>query len=103
MNWNCPVIISLEKPTPSENELLIEIHAGSLNAADYKMIQMGFPPKKKIFISDISVMAIDFTDLDPVRKVTKDILIRFPEIYGLILSVGYMVQNGPNIYQMGMN
>lgn len=44
----------VEKPTPKENELLIEIHSISINAADYRMIQMGFPPKKKIFGADIS-------------------------------------------------
>ncbi len=44
----------VEKPTPAENELLIQIHAASINAADYRMIQMGFPPKKKIFGADIS-------------------------------------------------
>jgi NADPH:quinone reductase-like Zn-dependent oxidoreductase len=43
-----------EKPTPGEDELLIEIHAASINAADYRMIQMGFPPKNKIFGADIS-------------------------------------------------
>ena len=44
----------VEKPSPKENELLIEIHSVSINAADYRMIQMGFPPKKKIFGADIS-------------------------------------------------
>jgi len=44
----------VEKPVPTDNELLIEIHAASINAADYRMIQMGFPPKKKIFGADVS-------------------------------------------------
>ena len=44
----------VEKPTLNDNELLIEIHAASINAADYRMMQMGFPPKKKIFGADIS-------------------------------------------------
>ena len=44
----------VEKPVPNENELLIQIHATSVNAADYRMMKMGFPPKKKIFGADIS-------------------------------------------------
>ncbi|MCB1142973.1 MAG: NAD(P)-dependent alcohol dehydrogenase [Leptospiraceae bacterium] len=48
------VYCDLEKPTPGEDELLIEIHASSINAADYRMLQMGFPPKKKIFGADVS-------------------------------------------------
>jgi NADPH:quinone reductase-like Zn-dependent oxidoreductase len=46
--------IDVEKPIPNNNELLIEIHAASINAADYRMMQMGFPPKKRIFGADIS-------------------------------------------------
>ncbi len=41
-------------PTPDENELLVEIHAASINAADYRLMQMGFPPRKKIFGADVS-------------------------------------------------
>lgn len=44
----------VEKPVPTDNELLIEIHAASINAADYRMMQMGFPPKKNIFGADVS-------------------------------------------------
>ena len=51
--------------------------------------------------SDIQTMAIDFTDFNSVRNVAKDALSRFPEIHGLVLSVGYMVQNGPNILPNG--
>ena len=38
----------VEKPVPTDNELLIEIHAASINATDYRMMQMGFPSKKNI-------------------------------------------------------
>ncbi|WP_373497419.1 SDR family NAD(P)-dependent oxidoreductase [Aquiflexum sp.] len=51
--------------------------------------------------SDIQTMIIDFTDFDSVRKCANDVLIRFPEIHGLVLSVGQMVQKGPNILPNG--
>ncbi|PJE04797.1 MAG: alcohol dehydrogenase [Leptospira sp.] len=44
----------IAKPVPKENEILVQIHASSINAADYRLIQMGFPPKKKIFGADIA-------------------------------------------------
>ncbi len=90
----------VEKPTPNENEILVEIHAVSVNAADYRMIQMGFPPKKRIFgadtsgiveavgvnvkrfkpgdhvIGDTSIMALDFYS-NPIASLTGFLLIRF--------------------------
>ena len=44
----------IETPSPNENELLIKIRASSVNAADCRLLQMGFPPKKKIFGADIA-------------------------------------------------
>ena len=44
----------LEKPVPKDDELLVAIHAVSINAADYQILRMGFPPKNKIFGADIS-------------------------------------------------
>jgi len=48
------IYCDVEKPIPNDNELLIETHVASINAADYRMIQMGFPPKKKIFGADVA-------------------------------------------------
>jgi NADPH:quinone reductase-like Zn-dependent oxidoreductase len=42
------------KPKPNENEVLIKIYAASVNAADYRSLNMGIIPKKKIFGADIS-------------------------------------------------
>lgn len=38
----------------NDDEVLIKIHAVSLNAADYRSMKMGIIPKKKIFGADIS-------------------------------------------------
>lgn len=44
----------LEKPIPSENEVLLKVVSVSLNAADYRSMKMGIIPKKKIFGSAVS-------------------------------------------------
>ena len=44
----------IETPSPNENELLITMRAACVNAADCRLLQMGFPPKKKIFGADIA-------------------------------------------------
>ncbi len=44
----------VEKPALAENELLVQVYSASINAADYRMIQMGFPPKKKILGADVA-------------------------------------------------
>jgi len=44
----------VEKPIPDDNEVLIKVHAVSLNAADYRSMKMGLIPKRKIFGADIA-------------------------------------------------
>ena len=48
------VYSDVPKPIPKEDQVLIRIHAASVNAADYRSIKMGLIPKKKIFGSDIA-------------------------------------------------
>ncbi len=44
----------VEKPVPSDGEVLVRIHAVSVNAADYRSMKMGIIPKRKIFGADIA-------------------------------------------------
>ena len=44
----------VEKPAPQKDEVLVKVHAVSLNAADYRSMRMGNIPKHRIFGADIS-------------------------------------------------
>jgi len=49
------VFREVPKPVPDDNEILIQIHDVSLNAADYRLFRMGLGiPKNKIFGADIA-------------------------------------------------
>ena len=48
------IFCETDKPVPADNEVLIKVHAVSLNAADYRSMKMGMIPKRKIFGADIS-------------------------------------------------
>jgi NADPH:quinone reductase-like Zn-dependent oxidoreductase len=48
------IYCDIDKPVPNDNEILIKVHAVSLNAADYRSMKMGIIPKRKIFGADIA-------------------------------------------------
>ena len=48
------VYCEVDKPVPNDDEVLIKVHAVSLNAADYRSMKMGIIPKRKIFGADIA-------------------------------------------------
>ena len=47
-------LCEVEKPVPIEGQVLVRIHAASINAADYRSISMGMIPKNRIFGSDVA-------------------------------------------------
>jgi NAD(P)-dependent dehydrogenase (short-subunit alcohol dehydrogenase family) len=49
----------------------------------------------------IETLAVDFSDMDSVRRAATDALNRFPALDGLVLSSVALVQNGPNILPNG--
>jgi NADPH:quinone reductase-like Zn-dependent oxidoreductase len=48
------VFLDTDKPVPTNDEVLIRVHAVSLNAADYRSMQMGIIPKRRIFGADVA-------------------------------------------------
>lgn len=48
------IFCDTDKPVPDDDEVLIKVHAVSLNAADYRSMKMGLIPKRKIFGADIA-------------------------------------------------
>ena len=50
---------------------------------------------------DIAMLVVDFSDMESVRLAAAEAMNRFPMINGLILSVGALIQNGPNILPSG--
>ena len=49
----------------------------------------------------ITTLEIDFSDMESVKRAANESLSRFSEINSLVLSVGALVQNGPNILTNG--
>jgi NAD(P)-dependent dehydrogenase (short-subunit alcohol dehydrogenase family) len=50
---------------------------------------------------DIATLAVDFSDMESVRRTAAEAMNRFPIITGLVLSVGAYIENGPNILPSG--
>ena len=50
---------------------------------------------------DIETLTIDFSDMQSVRNSAAEAMKRFPEINGIIFSVGSLVQDGPTILKDG--
>jgi NADPH:quinone reductase-like Zn-dependent oxidoreductase len=48
------ILQEVQKPLPSENEILVKVHSTAVNAADYRSMKMGLIPKNKIFGADVA-------------------------------------------------
>lgn len=48
------VLREVEKPIPADDQVLVEVHAVSINAADYRSMRMGIIPKSRIFGADVA-------------------------------------------------
>ena len=51
--------------------------------------------------TDIATLVVDFSDMGSVKHAAVEAMNRFPMINGLILSVGVLIQKGPNILPSG--
>jgi NADPH:quinone reductase-like Zn-dependent oxidoreductase len=76
------VYCDIDKPVPNDNEVLIKVHAVSLNAADYRSMKMGLIPKRKIFGADVA---------GRIESVGKNISLFKPgdEVIGDLASYGF--------------
>jgi NADPH:quinone reductase-like Zn-dependent oxidoreductase len=48
------VYCDVEKPVPQAGQVLVKVHAVSINAADYRSMQLGIIPKNRIYGADIA-------------------------------------------------
>ena len=71
------IFCETDKPVPNDDEVLIKVHAVSLNAADYRSMKMGIIPKRKIFGADISgrieIVGKNITQFKPGDEVMGDL------------------------------
>jgi len=76
------VLHDVTKPTPSENEVLVKVHAASVNAADYRSMKMGLIPKNRIFGADVA------GTIESIGKNVKNLLVG-DEVVGDLSAHGF--------------
>lgn len=76
------VLREVEKPSPGDDEVLVKIHATSVNAADYRAMRMGIRSKRGIYGADIA---------GRVEAVGRNVgsLVPGDEVFGDILGAGF--------------
>ena len=76
------VLHEIEKPVSKDGEVLVKIHAVSVNAADYRSMRMGIIPNRKIFGADIAGI------VETAGKNTRNLKIG-DEVFGDLASYGF--------------
>jgi len=72
----------VQQPVPTNDQVLVKIHAASINAADYRSMRMGMIPKSRIFGSDIA------GTVEAAGKDTRDFKVG-EEVFGDIIGAGW--------------
>ena len=72
----------VQQPVPSDDQVLVKIHAASINAADYRSMRMGMIPKSRIFGSDIA------GTVEAVGQDVRDFKVG-DEVFGDIIHAGW--------------
>lgn len=72
----------VQQPVPTDDQMLVKIHAASINAADYRSMRMGLIPKSRIFGSDIA------GTVEAVGQDVRDFKVG-DEVFGDIIHAGW--------------
>lgn len=72
----------VDQPLPDDNEVLVKVHAVSINAADYRSMRMGITTKRNIYGADIAGVVVA-TGKEATRFKVGD------EVFGDIASRGF--------------
>lgn len=75
--------------------------ADKLKAKAYQVCAELSKAQIQIQDDDIDILVIDFSNMKSVRLAAEEALKRFTKINGLVLTVGALLQNGPNILPSG--
>jgi len=72
----------IDKPVPTEDEVLVKVHASSINAADYRSVRYGIKARNNVYGADVAGV---------VETVGKNItrLKAGDRVFGDILSAGF--------------
>ena len=76
------VMRELEKPVPTEDEVLVKVHACSINAADYRSVRYGIKARNNVYGADVAGV-VEAAGRNITRLKVGD------RVFGDILSAGF--------------